>query len=120
MRSVDAEMQYREAFEDFSRKAELVQRLAAQNAGGALFENALLHLERAQLAYNQARDAFVRMLLPNSAQVSPTADSAYAEDVPAIAELLWENAGRPDGTAEADWLRAEAIVKHAVATAACH
>jgi hypothetical protein len=39
--------------------------------------------------------------------------------VPAIAELIWESAGRPDGTAEEDWRRAEAIVKCAVATAVC-
>jgi hypothetical protein len=36
-----------------------------------------------------------------------------------LAELIWESAGRPDGTAEEDWRRAEAIVKCAVATAGC-
>jgi hypothetical protein len=119
------ETDYREAFENFSRKAERVQFLAREgNAGEGnnnekAFETALLDLERAHLAYNQARDAFLRSLLPESAQIPAFDNQAHASDVPTLAELLWESAGRPDGTAEEDWRRAEAIVKRAVATTAC-
>ena len=116
----DVEAEYRSAFEEFSRKAQLVQSLAAQNSDGKIFETALLELEKAQLAYNYARDAFLQSLLPVSAQVPQVHDHNHSDDVPAIAELIWEGAGRPDGTAEEDWRRAEAIVKTAVATAACH
>jgi Protein of unknown function (DUF2934) len=117
-RGVEAE--YRSAFEEFSRKAQRVQLLAAQNSDGRIFEAALLELEKAQLAYNHARDAFLHSLLPESAQIPLVHDHNHSDDIPAIAELLWEGAGRPAGTAEEDWRRAEAIVKSAVATAACH
>jgi Protein of unknown function (DUF2934) len=119
-RTREIEAQYRYAFEDFSRKAQLVQSLTQQrNTDGKAFETALLDLEKAHLAYNEARDAFVRCLLPESAQIPARAGHDHADDIPAIAELLWESAGRPDGTAEEDWRRAEAIIKSAAETAVC-
>jgi hypothetical protein len=119
-RTRDVEAEYRAAFEEFSIKAQRVQLLAAQNSDGKTFETALLELEKAQLAYNYARDAFLESLLPESAQIPAVHDHNHSDDVPTIAELIWESAGRPNGTAEEDWRRAEAIVKNAVATAACH
>ena len=62
-----------------------------------------------------ARDALVRSLLPASAPAAPDQRHDHVQDVQAIAELLWESAGRPTGTAEEDWRRAEAIVRRAVA-----
>jgi hypothetical protein len=118
MTMMEVEEQYREAFEEFSKKAEYVQSLAAQTNDPKAFEAAVFELERAHLAYNQARDLMLRSLLPASAQLEPFAEDHNA-DVPTIAELLWEGAGRPDGTAERDWQRAEAIVKRAAATASC-
>ena len=116
--AVSTEEEYRSAFEDFSRKAQHVQSLTEHPTGAReAFETALLQLEKAHLAYNDARDALVRSLLPGSLkeqrqnQVSPD----HRADVQAIAELLWESAGRPTGTAEEDWRRAEAIVQRAVA-----
>jgi phosphosulfolactate phosphohydrolase-like enzyme len=120
MRIVEVEAGYRYAFEDFSRKAQLVQALTAQqNTDERAFETALLDLEKAHLAYNQARDTFLRSLLPASAQIPAAEDQDRASDVPTLAELIWESAGRPDGTAEEDWRRAEAIVKSAIATEVC-
>jgi hypothetical protein len=119
-RVLDAEAEYREAFEDFSRKAQRVQTLAAQqNTDGNAFETALFELEKAHFAYNQARDVFLGSLLPASAQIAASDDKDYASDVPTLAELIWESAGRPEGTAQEDWRRAEAIVKCAVATVGC-
>jgi hypothetical protein len=120
MTRTEVEAEYRSAFEEFSKTAQRVQLLAAQNSDGKIFETALLDLEKAQLAYNHARDAFLRSLLPESSQLPAPHDHTHADDVPTIAELIWEGAGRPDGTAEEDWLRAEAIVKRAVAAAVCH
>ncbi|MGB6945007.1 MAG: DUF2934 domain-containing protein [Bryobacteraceae bacterium] len=118
---VSAEVEYRSAFEDFSRKAQQVQFLTEHPTGDReAFETALLELEKAHLAYNEARDAFVRTMLPPSAGAQPKRGGVredHNEDVQAIAELLWEGAGRPTGTAEEDWLRAEAIVKSAIASA---
>ncbi len=120
---VSAEIEYRSAFEDFSRKAQQVQFLTEHPTGDReAFETALLELEKAHLAYNDARDAFVRTLMPASAGAQPNPGGAsqdHSEDVQAIAELLWEGAGRPTGTAEEDWRRAEAIVKSAIASASC-
>jgi|SRR5665213_519807 len=110
---------YRSAFEDFSRKAQQVQSLTEHPTGDRkAFETALLELEKAHLAYNGARDALVRSLLPGSVkeQRQDRATPDHRGDVQAIAELLWESAGRPTGTAEEDWRRAEAIVQRAVAS----
>ena len=70
-----------------------------------------------QFQYNGARDSLVRSLLPS---VLPSPEQTdHRQDVQAIAELLWESAGRPTGTAEDDWRRAEAIVESAIAATAC-
>jgi hypothetical protein len=115
------EVEYRSAFEDFSRKAQRVQSLTEHPTGDrAAFESALLELEKAHLAYNEARDAFVRTLLPAPAGAQPDQRQDHREDVQAIAELLWVSAGRPTGTAEEDWRRAEAIVKSAVASTSAY
>jgi|ERR1700733_7142299 len=116
------EVEYRSAFEDFSRKAQQVQLLTEHPTGDRnAFEAALLELEKAHLAYNEARDAFVRSMLPASSRAQPDQQNRneHSQDVQAIAELLWESAGRPTGTAEEDWLRAEAIVQRAIA-ATCY
>src|SRR5580692_11874628 len=89
---------YRSAFEDFSSKAQQVQLLTEHPTGDRkAFETALLELEKAHLAYNQARDAFVRSLLPASpappVQWLDQAVQSHMGDVQAIAELLWEGAG---------------------------
>jgi hypothetical protein len=110
------EVEYRSAFEDFSRKAQQVQSLMEHPTGDRkALETALLELEKAHLAYNQARDAFVSSLLPAAVDTHPHQRQDHNHDVAAIAELLWEGAGRPTGTAEEDWRRAEAIVQRAVA-----
>ena len=120
MMSRQIEAEYRDTFEEFSRKAQHVQLLAAlQNTDGKAFEVALLELERAHLAYNQARDAFLQSLLPESARMPASDDHDRTGDVPVLAELIWESAGRPEGTALEDWRRAEEIVKCAVETAVC-
>ena len=68
-RSREVEAEYRDTFEDFSRKAQHMQLLTAQqNTDGKDFEAALLELERAHLAYNQARDTFLQSLLPDDGE----------------------------------------------------
>ncbi len=115
--AVSVEEGYRSAFEDFSRKAQQVQSLTEHPTGDRkAFETALLELERAHLAYNDARDALVRSLLPGPVKEQRQDRANHRGDVQAIAELLWESAGRPTGTAEEDWRRAEAIVQRALAS----
>ena len=83
-------------------------------------EEALVNVEKARVIYDGCRDAFALELLPPSRSAGfPSADPPQAinERVKGIAELLWESAGRPEGTADEDWHLAEDIVKRA-ATAA--
>lgn len=111
------ESQYRSAFEDFSRQAQRVQQLTENPTGDrSRFEAALLDLEKAHLAYQEARDALVRASLPAAAAVAEEDD--HHADIRTIAELLWESAGRPTGTSEEDWQRAEAIVQKALQASA--
>jgi hypothetical protein len=86
----------------------------------AAIEAALVDVEKARAIYDGCRDALARELLPSSRTASLQAvdpPQAITERVKSIAELLWESAGRPDGTADEDWRLAEEIVKRA-ATAA--
>jgi len=116
---VSVKDEYRSAFEDFSRKAQRVQWLTEHPTGNRKeFESALLDMEKAQLAYDDARDALIHSLLPlaGPAKAASSGRDDHRADVSTIAELLWESAGRPTGTAEEDWRRAEAIVQCAVAS----
>jgi len=114
------EVAYRAAFEDFSRKAQRVQTLAEYPSGDRhVFEAALLDLEKAHLAYNEARDALIQSMFPPSRQQRSSGRDDHHADIQAIAELLWQSAGRPSGTEKEDWKRAEAIVQRAVAATAC-
>jgi DUF2934 family protein len=119
----DAELLYRVAFENFSTKVRQVQVLTSlTSTETAEMEAALLDLERAHVTYNNARDQWVQYLLPSSSRrVHPTSLHQVHEDhekcVRAIAELLWESAGRPEGTAAENWRKAEEIVKQAAAAA---
>lgn len=115
---VTVESKYRSAFEDFSRKAQRVQQLTEHPTDNRHeFETALLELEKAHLAYGEARDALVRSLAPAAAV--PAAKDDHRSAVRTYAELLWESAGRPTGTEEEDWRRAEAIVQTAAEASAC-
>ena len=105
---------YQRAFEDFSLKAQEVQRLTENShADPAALDAALLQLERARITHNTCRDALAQQLGASS-DVSETLQ-ADAERVRSIAALRWEVAGRPEGTAEDDWYRAEKILRQATA-----
>src|SRR5579863_531391 len=79
------EVAYRSAFEDFSSKAQQVQSLTENPTGDRkAFETALLELEKAHLAYNSARDAFVRSLLPQHDNPRKRSVQDISGDVPAL------------------------------------
>lgn len=112
--------EYRMAFQEFSRVARKVQLLTKQqNPDRAAIDAALLELERVRVAYNRRRDLLARELLASSAFVDESALGVSSVDptarVKQIAELLWEFSGRPDGSADEDWHRAEEIVRQASA-----
>lgn len=122
-RAQQAEQAYRKAFEAFSQKVQQVQALAAlRNADPKQLETALVDLERAHVLYIQRRDEWVQHLLPSSdatlASGRTCSEHEHEECVRAIAEVLWESAGRPEGTSAQDWHRAEEIVRLASKAAA--
>jgi len=117
------ESAYRRAFHDFSAKVRQVQDLVAYpHPDPAQVETALIELQKAHLVYDKSRDAWVQELFRSPSITRgpiPVPDSAetHIADIRAIAELLWESAGRPEGTAEEDWRRAEDIIRRAAAAA---
>jgi DUF2934 family protein len=118
---VEAWRAYQRAFHEFSERVRHLQMLTTDpHPNRAAIEAALVDVEKARSIYDEYRDALARELLPSSRTASfPVVDppQAVTERVKSIAELLWETAGRPDGTADEDWRLAEDIVKRA-ATAA--
>jgi len=75
-------------------------------------EAALLEVEKARLAHSGARDQLARELVRPP---MPPAAQDGEHHVRETARLLWEMAGRPEGSAERDWRRAEQLV-HAAAS----
>jgi len=103
---------YRNAFADFSLRARQAQALtAAPNPDRQAIDAALLELEKARAIYNHQRDILARQFLNSEL---PEAVSV-SDRVKEVAELRWELTGKPEGTAEDDWYRAEEIVRLAAA-----
>jgi hypothetical protein len=107
---------YRTTFQEYSIKLDALQRLMSSGApDSTLMDEALLEVEKARLAHSNARDQLAREL------VRPPLPSAARDGehhVRETARLLWEMAGRPEGSAERDWRRAEQLV-HAAASSGC-
>ena len=123
MRVREAEQAYRQAFDEFAKQAQHVQVLTAQSYVDAkVLEAALLELERAHVNYDLCRDQWVQFLLPSGIRDSvfksaSDVEHSHEDCVRTIAELLWKNSGRPEGTAHEDWRKAEEIVRQAAAGA---
>ena len=116
----EARRAYQQAFHGFSERVRHLQAVIEDpHPDRAAIEAALLEVEKARVIYDGRRDALALHLLPSKSKAMPTTDShaAVAEHVKDIAEILWETAGKPDGTAADDWRRAEDIVRRAVAAA---
>jgi hypothetical protein len=106
---------YRSAFSEFAQKVRQARALMnASNPDRQAIDAALLELEKARVAYNHRRDVLAQHLL-NSGPAAFEPPGPAADRVRAVAELRWELAGKPDGTAEDDWFRAEEIVRRSAA-----
>ena len=88
---------------------------AADNGDRGRIEPLLLSVETTRLKYGAARDRLAaEMLGADMADLAPATAHRRTRD---MAQLLWELSGKPNGTAENDWLRAERIVRYAGAPA---
>jgi hypothetical protein len=111
-----AEREYRIAFEEFSQQARKFQSLTAQpNLDRAVVDAALLDLEKAHLAYTNCRNVLADQLAHTDVNAGSLSEQVSADRIRTIAKLLWEVAGKPEGSAREDWYRAEEIVRRAVA-----
>ncbi len=111
---------YRATFQEYSNKLEALQRLMSSsdsNSGKddrATIEATLLEVETARIAHSCARDILARELLrTTSALAAAPARGVRQSHIRDIAQLMWELAGRPEGTAEGDWQKAEKLVQRA-------
>jgi len=111
---------YREAFQQFEREAMRLAELNLKHSTNpAETERALERVEHARLAYNDTRDTLAAsMLSPKDAHLFWTIPASARREqarVKTVAELLWELNGRPQGSADDDWYRAERVVRSAAA-----
>ena len=112
---------YECAFQEFSDSVRALQCLTLHPSPDAATINvAVLELEKAHWVYDRCRDALAVELLPPSMRsmfhrIEPNSAEAYEDRVRAVARLLWETVGGPEGTADDDWHRAEQIVHRAMA-----
>ena len=103
---------YRATFQTFSRNLQALKILmASSQPDRTAIDAALCNVEKAHLAHNAARDKLAQALLRKS--LPATANES--DRVKRTAELLWDLAGRPHGTQEDDWRRAERVVECATA-----
>lgn len=87
--------------------------MAAANPDWQAIDAALLELEKARVNYNQHRDILAQQLLSSSDLTDSI--EPHSVRVSEIAQLRWELAGKPEGTDEENWYRAEDIVRRATA-----
>jgi hypothetical protein len=104
--------EYRATWEAFSRNLDVLQTCAG--AGNRdLVEAALLEVEKAKAAHNAARDRLAAHLSEGIAAQDAANTRPEEQLIREKARLLWELSGKPQGTAEADWLGAERLVRSA-------
>jgi hypothetical protein len=115
MTASSAEHAYRATFEEYTRKLDTLQRLMSSGASNSnQIESALLEVEKARLEHSRARDVLAGKWIGPELPPLPSVNERHIRET---ARLLWEVAGRPDGTAECDWQRAEQV--HKAASLAC-
>ena len=108
---------YRVTWDIFSRKLDAYQS-CVELGDVTRIEAALLQVERARMDYNAARDRLAQHLAGRISVIDLKSIAVPEQRrVRETARLLWELAGKPKGTADSDWHRAEHLVR--AASAAC-
>jgi hypothetical protein len=103
---------YRVTFQEYADRLNQLQRLIdCGKTGTADFQTALDAVDAARAAHNHARDCLAKDLM----RLTKSAAAGDEQQIRRTARLIWEFAGRPDGTAERDWHKAEKLVRAAAA-----
>jgi hypothetical protein len=119
---------YRLAFRNWSSQIHHLQAVADHPIDEQESRQAHHLVEAAESDYRDRRDRLAGYILTGTrfSRLFPKdRDSSLTEEqrseIERVAYRLWEEAGRPDGTAESDWLRAERIVldREKAAAAGC-
>lgn len=111
----ELQRRYRATWDVFSRKLDAYQS-CVESGNGTAVESALLEVEKARMEHNAARDRLAQHLSGEVAAIDLRSISVPEQRrVRETARLLWELAGKPMGTADSDWHRAEYLVRAASA-----
>jgi hypothetical protein len=103
---------YRATFQEYAAKLNTLQGLIDRGATGTdEFQAALDAVEAARAAHSHARDCLAKELMRRTTSVT----AGPEQQIRKTARLIWEFAGRPEGTAERDWQKAEKLVRSAAA-----
>lgn len=102
--------EYRATWEAFSRNLDRLQKYA-EAGNRSLVESALLEVEKAKAAHNAARDRLAAHLTGQVSAMDEADKRSEEQRIRDKARLLWELSGKPQGSAEADWLGAERLVR---------
>ncbi|HZL57444.1 MAG TPA: DUF2934 domain-containing protein [Bryobacteraceae bacterium] len=109
--------EYRATWNTFSRSLDQLQS-CVESGNRNLVEEALLAVETAKTAHNAARDRLAAGLSGDVAAADRAEVRSEEHRIREKAQLLWELAGKPQGSAEADWFGAERLVRSASASSA--
>jgi hypothetical protein len=96
------EREYRRAFAEYAAAMEQLRSVEAGSSDPRSRERAIEQVRNAERKYREYRDALAQALLS-----IPNRDTS----VRSVAHAIWQRAGRPSGTAEADWFLAERILQ---------
>lgn len=97
---------YREAWKQFCAAVEALQSLSPDAASTAEIESARKRVRDAEALYRAKRDRLAEYLI--GASRTPSRPPRF--QLEQLAYRLWDEGGRRDGNAEADWYRAEALL----------
>lgn len=111
---------YRRTWENFSRKLREMQELADSGTSAAETLNTkLAEVELARLRHNESRDRLAKYLVSQKMQSTEMRNGSGAREkernIRITARLIWEFSGKPQNSAESDWLKAEKLVHKASA-----
>lgn len=102
---------YDTAFREWARERNLLQQRFRTCCNSLHLQDAIRLEDAARQRYQERRNLLAAYLM----EVDSTSRPSHAYRVPQVERLarwFWERAGRPSGTADADWFRAERLVAY--------